>query len=228
MTRRSYSQYCGVARALNIIGDRWTVIIVRDLLVGPMRYKDLLEGLQGIGTNLLATRLRELEEAGVVERAVLPPPAGSAVYQLTEDGLALEPVIFAIGRWGSRFLGQPGETDVLVPRAYFIAMRSRFRPEVARDLRTSYELHVDGHIYEVRVEAGKCTTREGSALDPDTVMALDVETLNALMLDGLSPQTAIGEGRLSISRGDAASVERFVAIFAIRQANDAAASSNAR
>jgi len=217
MTRRTYSQYCGVARALNVIGDRWTVLIVRDLLVGPMRYKDLLEGLQGIGTNLLAARLREMEAAGVVERAVLPPPAGSTVYRLTEDGLALEPVVFAIGRWGSRFLGQPGEADVLVPRAYFIAMRSRFRPEVAGDLATSYEFHIDGHVYEVRVEAGKCTTREGGALNPATVISLDVETLNALMLDGLSPEAAIRERRVSISGGDATSVERFVAIFAIRQ-----------
>jgi putative sterol carrier protein len=95
--------------------------------------------------------------------------------------------------------------------------RSRFRPELAGDLRFSYDFHIDGHVYEVCVEAGMCTTREGTALNPDTVMALDAETLNPLMLDGLSPQTAITEGRLSISGGDATAVERFVAIFAIRQ-----------
>src|SRR5437660_12010745 len=104
---RSYDQYCAVARGLDVSGDRWTLLIVRDLLLGPKRYKDLLSGLPGIGTNLLADRLKELEGAGLIERAVLPPPAGSTVYQLTERGLALEPVMIALGRWGARCLGAP-------------------------------------------------------------------------------------------------------------------------
>src|SRR5712692_11476763 len=86
--RRSYDQYCAVARGLDVIGDRWTLLLVRDLLLGPKRYKDLLAGLPGIGTNLLADRLHELEGAGLIERTVLPPPAGSTVYQLTEAGQA--------------------------------------------------------------------------------------------------------------------------------------------
>src|SRR5436305_7874524 len=102
---RSYDQYCAVARGLDVIGDRWTLLLVRDLLLGPKRYKDLLEGLPGIGTNLLAARLRELERAEVIERHALPPPAGSTVYQLTPTGEALQPVMMSIGRWGGRFLG---------------------------------------------------------------------------------------------------------------------------
>src|SRR5918911_5133129 len=90
---RSYRQHCAVARGLDLVGERWTLLIVRDLLLGPKRYTDLLEGLPGIGTNLLALRLREMEQAALVERAVLPPPAGSSVYQLTEAGRALEPVM---------------------------------------------------------------------------------------------------------------------------------------
>src|SRR5437588_10026027 len=124
--RRSYDQYCAVARGLDVIGDRWTLLIVRDLLLGPKRYKDLLSGLPGIGTNLLADRLKELEGAGLIERAVLPPPAGSTVYQLTERGLAMEPVMIALGRWGARFLGAPNKSDVMVPRAYLVAMRGVF------------------------------------------------------------------------------------------------------
>src|SRR5215470_18393749 len=108
---RSYNQYCAVARSLDVIGERWTLLIIRDLLVGPKRYKDLLDGLPGIGTNLLAARLRDLEKAGIVRRTLLPPPAASTVYELTEVGRALEPAIFAIGRWGARFLGSPRETD---------------------------------------------------------------------------------------------------------------------
>jgi len=217
MAKRSYGQHCAVARGLDVIGDRWTLLIVRDLLLGPQRYTDLLEGLPGIGTNLLAARLRELEESGVVERAVLPPPAGSAVYRLTGDGRALEPVIFAIGRWGSRFLGQPRDTDILVPRAYLVAMRSRFRPGAAAGLTQTCELRVGEHVFEVRVDHGTCTTREGDATQPDLVMIMDVETLNALLLEGLAPQTAIAEGHLTLI-GDPATADRFVAMFATRPA----------
>src|SRR5919202_4903626 len=101
----SYRQYCAVARGLDLVGERWTLLIVRDLLTGPKRYTDLLAGLPGIGTNLLATRLRELEQHGLVARRVLPPPAGSTVYELTDVGQTLEPVVLALGRWGRRLLG---------------------------------------------------------------------------------------------------------------------------
>ena len=220
MAKRSYGQYCAVARGLDVVGDRWTLLIIRDLLVGPQRYKDLLAGLPGIGTNLLAARLAELKQSGIVERAVLPPPAGSAVYRLTEVGRALEPVIFAIGRWGSCFLGEPRDTDVLVPRAYFVAMRSRFQPQASPALRETYELRVGEHVFEVQVDNGTCTTREGGATQPDLVMMMDVETLHALLLDGLAPQTAITEGRLTLT-GDPAAAERFIEMFAIRPARTA-------
>src|SRR5262245_50097161 len=101
--RRSYDQWCAVARSLDIVGERWTMLIVRDLLIGPKRYKDILAGLPGIGTNLLARRLRELEARGVVERSVLPSPANATVYGLTAKGAALEPVVLALGRWGFEF-----------------------------------------------------------------------------------------------------------------------------
>jgi DNA-binding HxlR family transcriptional regulator len=114
---RSYRQYCAVARGLDVVGERWTLLIVRDLLIGPKRYKDLLTGLPGIGTNLLATRLRDLEEQGLVGRRVLPPPAGSTVYELTQVGQALEPVVTALGRWGHRFLGARREGEFLSANA---------------------------------------------------------------------------------------------------------------
>src|SRR5947209_18910424 len=108
---RSYDQYCAIARGLDVIGDRWTLLLVRDLLLGPKRYKDLLSGLPGIGTNLLADRLRDLEGVGLIARTVLPPPAGSTVYQLTESGQALEPPVVALGRCGARVIGPPRQTD---------------------------------------------------------------------------------------------------------------------
>lgn len=226
MAKRSYSQYCAVARGLDIVGNRWMLLIVRDLLLGPMRFKDLLSGLPGIGTNLLATRLRELGEAGLVERAVLPPPAGSAVYQLTEAGRSLEPVIFAVGRWGARFLGQPRTSDALMPRPYFVAIRARFRAERAAEVTETYGFRIGELSFEVRVKDGQCTTTSGGAVDPDAVMVMDVETLNALLLEGLSPRTAMTDGRVEIT-GDQGSLDRFVELFAIREATGAPSTARA-
>lgn len=157
---RSYRQYCAVARGLDLVGERWTLLIVRDLLTGPKRYKDLLAGLPGIGTNLLATRLRDLEEQGFVGRRVLPPPAGSTVYELTEVGQALEPVVTALGRWGHRFLGARREGEFLSTNAYLLAMRAAFRAEGAADLRETYELRVGNQVFAARVADGRCTTSE--------------------------------------------------------------------
>src|SRR6266542_1496523 len=122
MSRRSYDQYCALARALDVIGERWTLLVVRELLLGPKRYKDLLDGLPGIGTNLLAQRLRELEENGLVRRRRLPAPAGVAVYELTEAGRALEDSVLALGRWGAAFLGVPRTTDRYRPGWYVLSM----------------------------------------------------------------------------------------------------------
>ncbi len=107
MSKRSYNQYCAVARALDIVGERWTLLVVRELLSGPKRFKDLLAGLPGIGTNLLTARLKDLEGYRVVRRTILPPPAGSKVYELTELGRSLEPVVAALGQWGLEFLDNP-------------------------------------------------------------------------------------------------------------------------
>ena len=157
-----------------------------------------------------------MEAAGLVERATLPPPAGSAVYRLTDTGTALEPVLVAIAKWSGPFLGAPLPSDTLVPRAYFVAMRHAFRPELAGGLTETYELHVGGNVFEVRVAGGQCTTREGAAADPDAVIVLDAGTLNALLMEGLPPQDVIATGRVHLT-GDPSSLDRFVRLFAIRQ-----------
>jgi DNA-binding HxlR family transcriptional regulator/putative sterol carrier protein len=219
MARRSYSQYCAVARGLDLIGDRWTLLMVRDLLLGPKRFKDILESLPGIGTNLLSTRLRELEDAGLIERAVLPPPAGSAVYRLTASGQALETVVVALGRWGGRFLGEPLPTDIFVPSAYFVAMRASFRPERAAALNECYEFRIDGHVFEVAVANGRCTTREGGSTNPTVVASMDVLTLNGLLLEGLRPRDGIADGRIEIT-GDLGALDSFVQVFAIHPSGE--------
>ena len=101
-SRRKYDQGCGSAHALDLIGDRWALLVVRELLLGPKRFTDLRDGLPGIGPNVLTQRLKELEEIGVLRRRVLPPPAASTVYELTEWGQELEEVLVRLGRWGAR------------------------------------------------------------------------------------------------------------------------------
>src|SRR5690349_25163474 len=133
MAKRRYDQYCALARALDVVGERWTLLIVRELILGPRRYTDLLGALPGIGTNLLADRLTSLEREGIVERDRLPPPAAAAVYALTEYGRGLEPAVIALTRWGSRRLRQPSRSDHFRPSWLGIAMLAAFRPGVATD-----------------------------------------------------------------------------------------------
>ena len=102
MKERSYNQFCGLACALDVVGDRWTLLIVRELLAGPHRFKDLTKGLPGISTNLLSKRLKHLEQQGLLRRRALPPPAGSTVYELTPLGQALEATLLELGKWGSQ------------------------------------------------------------------------------------------------------------------------------
>ena len=212
-SRRSYDQYCAIARGLDVIGERWTLLLIRDLLLGPRRYSDLLTGMPGIGTNLLADRLRELEAAGLLERAVLPPPAGSTVYQLTEAGKNLEPVVISLGRWGSQFLGSPKKTDVMVPRAYFVAMRGVYNPQAAAGLTQTYEVRIADLVFEVRVDDGRLTTSEGrTASNPDAIFSMDVETLNALMFQLITPAAAVANGRVKIDKGDQKALERLFRI----------------
>ncbi|MBV9119140.1 MAG: transcriptional regulator [Chloroflexi bacterium] len=210
---RGYRQYCGVARALDVVGERWTLLIVRDLLLGPRRYKDLLEGLPGIGTNLLADRLRELEQRGLIRRAVLPPPAGSTVYELTEFGAALGPAVHELGSWGARMLGVVNDDDRVPTAALFVALRVIFKPERATGVQESYELHVDGHVFEVRVDEGQILTREGLAHAPAATFTVDSRTLLALVREGLDPRAALAAGRIQVE-GKIDILERFVSLFA--------------
>ena len=115
VSRRTYDQYCAVARALDVVGERWTLLLVRELLTGPKRFKDLLDGLSGIGTTLLTARLKDLEGKGILRRTILPPPAGSKVYELTDLGHSLEPVVMALSRWGLKLLDAPRREEVSRP-----------------------------------------------------------------------------------------------------------------
>ena len=217
---RSYHQYCAIAYGLDVIGERWALLIVRELLLGPKRFKDLFEALPGIASNLLTQRLRDLEVAGVVERAALPPPAGTAVYKLTPLGEELEPVARAISRWGSHFITrEPRRDESIPPNAYMLALRSTFRPEEAGGLARTYEVQLGQRVFGVHIEEGKCTTREGAPDHPDTSITTDVRTFSGLLWHRIKPRQALASGKVAI-RGDPSGLELFVRVFAHRPAAD--------
>src|SRR5581483_5967561 len=141
MKIRSYNQYCGLAYALDIVGERWTLLIIRELMAGPRRFTDLLEGLPGVSTNLLTERLKELEQQGLLRQRRLPPPAASAVYELTSVGLELEQSLLELGRWGSQFVpASPDGAKLLHASSYALTLKTFFRPELAQGLEATYEL----------------------------------------------------------------------------------------
>jgi DNA-binding HxlR family transcriptional regulator len=169
---RSYGQYCALAKALDVVGDRWTLLIVRELMLrGACRYTDLRHGLPGIATNLLADRLRELEKAGIVRREDAPPPVATTLFHLTPRGEQLAPVVEALGRWGAPFMAEPSVTDEF--RSHWLAMplqlhlidRTPHRPPITIELRTGDEPMI------VETVEGGVRTRPGSAEHPDAVLS---------------------------------------------------------
>jgi DNA-binding HxlR family transcriptional regulator len=150
---RSYNEFCSTARALDAVGDRWALLIVRELLLGPRRYTDLLDGLPGIGTNVLSTRLRELEQTGVIARRRVPSPTPALLYELTDDGRDLRSVVDALARWGARRLSRPAKADAVEPRWFALSLAANADPHEL-DPGTSFALNIDGEVFTLRVDDG--------------------------------------------------------------------------
>ncbi len=217
---KRFDQYCPIAHALSLVGERWALLIVRELLRGPKRYTDLGLGLPGIGTNVLATRLRELETAGVVRRRKLPPPAASMVYELTEYGAQLEEVLHAAARWGARSLGLPGPDDRLEPEWGVNALPALFYPERARGMTETYVNRVDENPFTVRLEDGHLAAEAGATDGADAEMAMDMPTFYVLASGEVTPAEALADGRMQLD-GDAAAAARFFEIFSFAPRLDA-------
>jgi DNA-binding HxlR family transcriptional regulator len=209
---RRFDQYCPVANALSIVGERWALLIVRELLKGPRRYTDLTAGLPGIGTKVLATRLRELEDGGVVARRKLPPPAASTVYELTEYGLGLEEVIHAIARWGARSLGLPKREDDLDPGWGLNAFPALLYPERARGLTETYVVRIDDDAFTVRLVDGRLRVDPGAVAEADLEIETGMATFFELASGDLPPRDALDRGVVRID-GDPAALERFFGVF---------------
>ena len=168
-TMRTYGDRCGVARALDVIGERWAVLVVRELVLGPKRFSDLRAGLPKVAPDVLSQRLRELAEAGVVRHVKLPPPSGAQVYELTEWGAELEPLVIGLGRWGSRAPFPSGGDAELGVDAFVIALKTLFRPGGFAGV---VDLRLGPDRFALEVRGGRFTAVRGRAEDPDlTILA---------------------------------------------------------
>ncbi len=210
MASRSYNQFCALAYALDFVGDRWTLLVIRELLVGPRRFKDLLDGLPGISTNLLSERLKSLEQQGILSRRVLPPPAGSTVYELTSSGRALEKSMLELGKWGSQFLPTSLE-GVALPSlgAIALAIKAFFHPEQAQRVDETYELHLGNEVLQVQINEGEIQVQQGESLKPDVVFRTDMQSYLGLFTGQIKPDEAISGGLIRIE-GDPGALSRFL------------------
>jgi DNA-binding HxlR family transcriptional regulator len=204
---RSYGQYCSIAKALDVVGDRWTLLIIRELLIrGACRYTDLRNGLPGIATNLLSERIRELESAGLIRREDAPPPIATTLFHLTESGAELLPVLDAIGRWGVRYMIEPADSDEFrghwftFPVSFFLHDGDPDGPPVSIELRTASGPAV------IEISGGSAHARLGTAAAPDLILQGEPHLILALLAGRLTAAEAAGRG-LQIS-GDTGVLHR--------------------
>jgi DNA-binding HxlR family transcriptional regulator len=205
---KAYAQFCPVAHALDLVGERWALLVVRELLNGPKRYTDLAAALPGIGTNILANRLRDLERGGVVVKRRLPPPAAASVYELTEYGEELREPLYALARWGARSLGPPRPEDSLAPGWLVNAVKATSSgwdgsPETVVELRAGGDEAVT-----VRFEDGQPVVEQGST-EADVVIETDPATLFCVASREQSVKEAIGAGAIKVT-GKRSDAERFL------------------
>lgn len=206
--KRTYGDPCGVARGLDVIGERWALLVVRDLLLGPKRFTDLRAGMPNLSPDVLSQRLRELERAGVVRRATLPPPAASQVYELTDWGRGLEPVLLGLGRWGSQAPFPPGDATLKVD-SLILALKTLYDPGRADGLAgSSFELRLGEQRFEARPNHGRLDVTRGAANNPDATIATDPGTLEQILWH----ERSLATEHLTIT-GDRQAAVRFLTMF---------------
>jgi DNA-binding HxlR family transcriptional regulator len=213
---RTYGDLCGIARALDVVGERWALLVVRELLLGPKRFTDLRRGLPHIGPDVLAQRLRELEQAGILRRRTLAPPAGSRVYELTERGQELEPVLLALGSWGSAAPVPPGNPQLGVDST-MIALQTLFDADAARDLDATFELRLGDQVFRATVAAGDLELERGEAPDAEATITADPMTLGGVIWQRVGLAEAERAGALTIE-GDRRAAKRFLGLFPLSEA----------
>jgi DNA-binding HxlR family transcriptional regulator len=213
-SKRFYEDGCTSAHALDLVGDRWALLIVRDLLFGPKRFTDLQAGLAYASPNVLTQRLRELEDTGVVRRRRLPPPASANVYELTEWGAELEPILLGLQRWGAGSPSFAHEVPVGCDAA-MLALKNTFDAAAAGDVAVTVEVRFPSDTFGVRVDHGTIDIARGPADNPDLTLDTDPDTLEALVFTGRSVRSAERAGTLILG-GDRQQLATFLSVFSVQ------------
>jgi DNA-binding HxlR family transcriptional regulator/putative sterol carrier protein len=211
-TMRTYGDGCAIAQALDLVGERWALLIVRELLLGPKRYTDLHRGLPNASPNVLSQRLGELERAGIVRRQKLPPPAGSRVYELTDWGRELEPTVLSLGHWAARSPSGLASDAPIGADSLMLALRSRFDADAAHGLRARYVLRLDDDRFEIEVADDQLEVARGGAERADATIDTDPNTLAAVLWGGQPLTDAQRAGTITIE-GDKTAVKRLFRLF---------------
>jgi DNA-binding HxlR family transcriptional regulator len=201
MTRRTYNQYCGLSRSLDLVGERWTLLIVRELMSGPKRYTDLADALDGIGTSLLASRIKQLDDDGLITRTTLPPPAASQVYELTPVGHELAAALVPLAMWGIRHrFDEPRRSDEDYRAEWtLVFLAALIEPAAVGEMRATIQFHVDGSAAALSIDRGAVTVRPGEVADADATVATDLRTLGGLGTRQLDPTNAAVLERVTVT-----------------------------
>jgi DNA-binding HxlR family transcriptional regulator/putative sterol carrier protein len=211
-----YGQYCGLARALDVVGDRWALLIVRELMVGPRRFTDLRDGLPGVSRRVLTERLRALESDGVIARATLPPPAARQVYELTAEGRELAAAMVPLVAWGARRLGARQPTESFRPQWAALAMALFADTDAAGEAGEAdetYQILVDASAFHFIVDKGTVQLRDGRAAAPAVTLATDERTWTAIAAGAITASAAVDAGTLTVT-GDRAAGRRLKRMMA--------------
>jgi DNA-binding HxlR family transcriptional regulator len=213
MANQEYGQFCGLARALEVVGEPWALMVVRDLLTGPKNFADLRHGLPRVPAGMLSERLEELELAEIVFRSAPAGPGKDAVYELTPYGHELDDIVVRLSRWAAKKLGGPRRDEIITPDSMVMALRSTFRPEAAQGLLMTYQLRLGSVALYARIDDGHADIGPGVIDDPDLVIEAG-PTIKALMAGEMSPREAIESGGVRLT-GDPGLLEWFTELFHI-------------
>jgi DNA-binding HxlR family transcriptional regulator len=210
---KSYGQWCSLATALDVVGERWSLLVVRELFDGPKRYTDLRDGIPGIATDVLASRLRDLEDHGIVAKRELPPPAASKVYELTPLGLGLGPTMTELMKWGSQLLGPKTPDLEFRPHWLVLGLKGMLRPNRAADVRLDVDFDIgSGEVIRVHVEDGRLSHVAAPETAADVVVHGDLTVLTAIADGTVRIPEAMADGRFAMD-GDADAVASFQRLF---------------
>ncbi|MEU5879033.1 winged helix-turn-helix transcriptional regulator [Spirillospora sp. NPDC047279] len=228
MEQRTYNQYCATARTLDIVGERWTLLLIRELMTGPKRFGDLQASLRGLGTGLLSARLKHLEREGLAEKITLPPPARTPAYALTGAGAELGPAVLALATWGMKWaMGERRDGEAFHPGWAVLGLKTCFNPEAAAGVRAVYEFRVGEEIFHAEIDDGALETAHGPSHRPDVVIETDDATFLEVFTGDRALADAVEAGDMAVS-GDGGRLRRLGAFFTWPERGERTAAERAR